>query len=163
MLVMMIVFPTVVGAQENQTTLNIPSLAISAPITEINIRQFPDNSITWDATNLGMNIGHLAGTAWLDTPGNIVLGGHSELEQRTPGIFYTLDQIQLGDVIVLSTADETRQYTVTQVYQVPYTDLGPVYPTDGERLTLITCDTGSYNTATGTYSNRIIVVAERVA
>ena len=162
LLIVMTVFPVIAQAQDNQPTLTIPSLAISAPITEINIQQFPNGSITWDTANLGMNIGHLQGTAWLDAPGNIVLGGHSELAERVPSIFYTLDQIQIGEVITLTTGAETRQYTVTQIYQVPYTDLGPVYPTTTERLTLITCDTDSYNTATGVYNQRIIVVAERV-
>jgi sortase (surface protein transpeptidase) len=50
---------------------------------------------------------------------------------------------------------------VTEAYEVEVTDMAPVYPTTTDRITLITCDTGSYNASTGNYNKRLIVVAER--
>lgn len=152
---------SVTHAQDLQTSVSIPSLNINAAITEIKLKQFPGGKITWDTLNLGLNVGHLEGTAWLDAPGNIVLGAHSELAERTPGIFYTLDRIKTGDAVVLANGSETRTYTVTQIYQVEFKDLNPIYPASSDIVTLITCDTGSYNASTGVYNKRLIVVAER--
>jgi LPXTG-site transpeptidase (sortase) family protein len=153
--------PAIAYAQDTGATLSIPSLNVTASIVEVNLRQFPNGKMTWDTQALGMNVGHLENTAWLDTPGNIVLGGHSELAQRTQGVFYMLVNIKMGDSIMLTRGEDTRQYIVTQIYQVDFDDLSPVYPTASELLTLITCDTGSYNTSNGNYNRRMIVVAER--
>jgi len=153
--------PTFTRANGSDVLLNIPALNISTPIVEIKIKQFPNGELTWDTQNLGMNVGHLEGTAWVDAPGNIVLGAHSELAKRQEGIFYNLDQLALGDEIQLIQGTETREYLVTQAYEVEITDMAPVYPTTTDRITLITCDTGSYDPATGKYNKRLIVVAER--
>lgn len=153
--------PTFVRANGSDVLLNIPDLNISTPIVEIKIKQFPNGELTWDTQNLGMNVGHLEGTAWVDAPGNIVLGAHSELAKRQAGIFYDLDQLALGDKIQLINGAETREYVVTQSYEVEVTDMAPVYPTTTDRITLITCDTNSYDPETGAYNKRLIVVAER--
>ena len=155
------VFPSTIHAQDNGVTLTLPSLGLSVPVGEIGTRQLADGSTIWDMQNQGMNIGHLSGTAWLDTPGNMVIAGHSELAQRVHGTFYTLDQMKTNDTFTLSFGSETRQYTVTQVYTVDLSDLSPLYPTADERVTLITCDTGSYTASTGVYNKRIIVVGQR--
>jgi LPXTG-site transpeptidase (sortase) family protein len=148
-------------ASSSDVTLNIPALNINTPIVEIKIKQFPNGELTWDTQNLGMGVGHLEGTAWVDAPGNIVLGAHSELAKRQQGVFYNLDQLQIGDEIQLIRDAETREYVVTEAYEVEVTDMAPVYPTTTDRITLITCDTGSYNASTGNYNKRLIVVAER--
>jgi LPXTG-site transpeptidase (sortase) family protein len=153
--------PTFTRADSSDVILNIPALNISTPIVEIKIKQFPNGELTWDTQYLGMNVGHLEGTAWVDAPGNIVLGAHSELANRKPGIFYELDELEIGDEIELVQDTETRQYVVSRMYEVEVTDVQPVYPTTNEQITLITCDTNSYDGSTGNYNKRLIVVAER--
>ena len=163
-LLLIAVFGLVSGfarADSNDLMLNIPSLSIRTLIVEIAIMQLPSGEASWDTRNLGMQVGHLEGTAGLYETGNIVLGAHSELEQRRQGIFYTLNQIEIGDAVELVRDTETREYVVTQAYLVDIQDLSPVYPTSNDQITLITCDINSYDSATGEYHKRLIVVAER--
>jgi len=154
-------FPVIIHAQDTAVTLAIPSLNLSAPVTEIAAQTLSDGTTVWGTQNLGMQIGHLQGTAWLDAPGNMVIAGHSELAKRKHGTFYTLDQMQINDTLTLTYGTETRQYVVMEIYSVDASDASSLYPTDHERMTLITCDISSYNAATGVYSKRIIVVAQR--
>ncbi|MDX1995162.1 MAG: sortase [bacterium] len=139
------------------TRLFIPSAGIEAPITQV----FLDSSGSWDVSYLGQTVGHLQGTAWLDdAPGNIVLSGHVELADGRQGVFATLDEVTQGEIIIITRGDEERRYVVTTVSEVEPDDLTPLYPTDEEILTLITC--GEYNFFSDQYEVRQVVVAERL-
>lgn len=137
-------------------SLFIPTAGIIAPI----IRVYLDGT-SWDITNLGMNVGHLQGTAWVDSgPGNIVLSGHVEMSDGRKGIFANIKDLKTGDVVILREGGEERRYAVTFTGVVEPDDLTPLYPTANERLTLITC--GNYDFFQDNYLDRVVVVAERV-
>jgi len=133
----------------------IPTAGIYASI----IRVFLENG-SWNVDNLGNNVGHLEGTAWMGpAPGNIVLSGHVELRDGSPGVFAHIDELQVGALVVLKQGEEERRYAVTEIRVVEPTDLTPIYPTTTDRLTLITC--GDYDFIRNVYQERIVVVAER--
>lgn len=152
---------TIAYASNSGVQLVIPSLHIQASVVDIGLKQFSNGSVSWDTAQLGRKVGHLEGTGWFDAPGNIVLAAHSELAQRKPGIFAQLDQVKTGDIILVTQGDSTRQYVVAQVYLTDPHDLSALYPTSDERLTLITCDSSSYDPKTQSYGRRVIVVATR--
>lgn len=140
------------------TRLFIPSAGIEAPITNV----FLDNTGSWDVSYLGQTVGHLQGTAWLDdAPGNIVLSGHVELSDGRKGVFATLSDVAIGEVVIIERGTEEWQYIVTDVREVAPEDLAPLYPTATETLTLITC--GEYNFFSDQYEVRRVVVAERLS
>ncbi|MEM9951568.1 MAG: sortase [Chloroflexota bacterium] len=114
----------------------------------------------WDITNLRSNAGHLQGTSWVDEPGNTVISGHVELSSGLPGIFATLENVQIGDTITVTSEGVDYFYTVTETYYTVPTDLTPLRQTVDDRLTLITCN--SYDIVTNAYRERLIIVAERV-
>lgn len=141
------------------TTLEIPSLEIETTIVPINIRAFPDGSLTWDTSRLTTQVGYLQGTAWFGEGSNIVLGGHSELANHIPSVFHELHTMQAGDDIFVRDQGDELHYVVTRVFEVDPADLSILYPSDQEVLTLITCDLDSF---TGyEYDRRIVIVAER--
>ncbi len=113
----------------------------------------------WRVSHLENRVGHLQGTSWLGKPGNIVLAGHVELRDGTPGVFSRIDELKPGDIVTLSEKGTSYDYRVTEVKIVEADDMSVVYPTPVERVTLITC-TG-YDFLTNTYDQRIVVVAER--
>jgi LPXTG-site transpeptidase (sortase) family protein len=78
------------------------------------------------------------------------------------GIFAELDQLQVGDPIIVNMGVEERRYVVTGVTSIGAHDLTPLYPTSGERLTLITCDTLTYNRHIQAYTKRVVVTADRL-
>lgn len=137
------------------TTLFIPKAGVLANVIETYIE-----GTSWDVSQLGLNVGHLQGTAWLGEDSNIVLSGHVEMSDGNPGVFANLDELAVDDLIRLTVNDENWDYVVREVRSTTPDDLAPVLPTDGERLTLITC--GDYNFFQNQYLERLIVVAERI-
>jgi sortase A len=82
--------------------------------------------------------GRMASTVPLGEPGNTALAGH-----RYPGLFWNLDLIEVGDPIVVETADAWLVYRAVRtviVEPVDQTVLAPPPPTSPTVLTLITCE-----------------------
>lgn len=89
---------------------------------------------------------------------NIPIAGH-----RVEGVgirFNYLDRVSLGDSVEIITNSETRHYTITEVFDVPPTqvDVLQQQPGQNQELTLITCD--GYDPNTGLFERRMIVKAE---
>lgn len=149
------------GAQVNDlqpdippnTTLFIPSAGIYANI----FRVYLDGE-SWDVSRLGTNVGHLQGTSWLNESGNVVLSGHVELSDGRIGAFANLDDLKVGDLIIIQQEGVEYRYTVTKVGKTTPDDLTPLYPSETSLLTLITC--GSYDFFSDSYLERTVVVAE---
>lgn len=139
-----------------RASLSIPTAGVIASVVEIYL-----DGVSWDVTRLGVNAGHLQGTAWIGETGNIVLAGHSEMADGRAGIFRNIGELRTGDPVVLSLGDTQQQYRVTEVKTVKPDDLSVLYPTTTDRITLITCD--DYDFLQNTYQERVVVVAERVA
>lgn len=152
----------IVSAQDT-TTLSIPSLGIETEIVEIYLKAFPDGSVSWDTSTLGMKAGHLEHMPWFGSGNNIALGEHSDLGNRQPGVFVNLHTIQVGDLIVISVNGTEFKYAVTSVTRVDENDLSILMPSNTEILTLFTCDASSYDANGNTYARRVVVTAGRIA
>lgn len=112
----------------------------------------------WDISQLEAEVAHLAGTAYPGQPGNVVLAGHITIPVRdTPGPFYELDQLQNGDKIYVEHRNTTYTYEVFRNLLVESTDIEVVFPTDDNRLTLITCS--GWDGSLQAYAQRLVVVA----
>lgn len=159
LVIISIVLVVPAAAADTSTSIVIPSLGVDAPIVSIGLKTYPDGNVTWDTSKLGTKVGHLDGTPWFGQGGNIVLGGHSELARGQASVFINLHNTQVGDVITVNADGAQLLYTVTEVKVVEENDLSILYPTSGERLTIMTCDTTSY--ANGNYGRRVVVIAER--
>ncbi|MCA9886852.1 MAG: sortase [Anaerolineae bacterium] len=138
------------------TSLFIPSAGIYAPIVQAYL-----DGTSWDVSRLGTNVGHLEGTSWFNEPGNVVLSGHVELADGRQGVFATLDDLQVNDIIVLNSNGQERRYIITNIDSTSPDDLSPVMPTTEDRLTLITC--GNYDFFQDSYLERLIVVATPIS
>jgi LPXTG-site transpeptidase (sortase) family protein len=151
-----------ISAQDSeQLTLSIPSIDLQAPVVDLELRAFPNGDVTWDTDSLTNEVGFFKGLSRFGEMGNAVLGGHSELDNRQPTVFYELDKVTIGDEIVVTGAGQQWRYVVTGTLAVEWNDLSVLNSSaGGERLTLITCDTTSYSD--GSYDRRVVVLAERV-
>lgn len=137
------------------TTIFIPRAGIISTVIEAYL-----DGQSWDISQLRTNVGHLEGTSWIDEPGNVVLSGHVEMADGRPGVFANLSELVLDDLIVIKSDEREIQYVVTEKYITIPTDLTPLYPTDTERLTLITCD--SYDFLSNSYLERMVIIAEPI-
>jgi sortase A len=82
--------------------------------------------------------GRMTNTAPIGEPGNTALAGH-----RYPGMFWNLDLVEVGDPIVVETADSWLVYRVVRtviVEPVDQTVLAPPPSSTPTVLTLITCE-----------------------
>jgi LPXTG-site transpeptidase (sortase) family protein len=140
--------------------LIIPSIDVNAALTPVYIRRFANDDVTWDVSGLRHNVGVFDQTAPIGTPGNAVLGGHSEQAQGVADVFYNLHRVQVGDDVVVAAGGNQLRYRVISVRSVSLYDLSIIRPTSDERLTIITCDRSSYTG--GGYAERVVVVAQRI-
>ena len=115
----------------------------------------------WEVSDLQQLVGHLEGTPWLDEGGNMVLAGHFEDELGRPGPFRYLYFAEVGDRILIQEGDGPMHvYIVNEVFRTDPNDLEILRKSDNPKLTLITCDSWSYQSAA--YEQRLVVVAEPV-
>ncbi len=144
------------AAAPNLTSVFIPTAGIRTDVIETYL-----DGTSWDISSLGMNAGHLQGTAWLDRPGNIVLAGHVEMADGRAGVFANIGELKIGDPIVLARGSDEWHYVITQLETVAPDDLSVLYPTGTDQLTLVTCS--NYNFFQDAYLEREVVIAERIA
>lgn len=138
-----------------QTRLEIPEIAVDVPLT-----RFWLDGVSWAIDPWETRVGHLQGTSWLDEGGNMVIGGHVEYPDGTPAVFEKLADLEVGDRLTLRLGTRTWDYRIVEIKVVAYDDLTVLYPTPQPRLTLITCDEPSYDSATGLYDKRLVIMAD---
>jgi sortase A len=103
---------------------------------------------------LRRGIGHIPGTPLPGEPGNVGIAGHRDT------FFRPLKDIQVHDMIVLSTQWGEYRYRVVSSRVVGPNEVEVLHPTSDEVLTLVTCHPFYL---VGPAPNRFIVRAERVS
>jgi len=106
-----------------------------------------------DGKTLRRAAGHVPGTALPGQPGNVGITGHRDT------FFRPLRNIQLDDVITLTTLQGEYRYRVVSTKIVSPEDVAVLDRIDGEILTLVTCHPFYF---VGAAPNRFIVRAERL-
>lgn len=146
---------------EAPVRLQIPTLTIDAMVEAVgrdingamDIPAQVDN-VAWYAP------GYLPGEL-----GNAVIAGHLDRANGAPAIFWSIDKLAVGDLIIVTAADGTQyHFAVTQLETYPY-DQAPIEAIFGfslrSQLNLITCK-GQWNSGQRNYSNRLVVYSELV-
>jgi sortase A len=106
-----------------------------------------------DGKTLRRAAGHVPGTALPGQPGNVGITAHRDT------FFRPLRNIQMDDVITLTTLQGEYRYRVVSTQVVSPQDVEVLDSTGGEVLTLVTCYPFYF---VGAAPNRFIVRAERV-
>lgn len=121
--------------------IQIKKIKVKAPVVE-GVRP----------SNLKSAVGHIPGTAALGQPGNSALAGH---RSYTFGKFFNrLDEMVVGDEILITTKKEDLTYKVFKIHEVTPDDVSVLRGSkDDNIITLITC------TPIYVASHRLIVVA----
>ena len=102
--------------------LRIPALHLVVPI-------YSGTS----ASELDRGVGHVEGTAPLDSGGNAAIAGHRD------GFFRSLQRVRLGQTLYVETLSTTRRYRVVTTRIVSPSDVAVLSPTALPSITLITC------------------------
>ncbi len=104
--------------------------------------------------------------------GNAIFSGHvdynanvryADVRYRGPGVFRELAGLTSGDIIEVDYAGSTYRYAVVRNEQMgPNSDWGSMWRTGArEMITLYTCG-GEFDVNTHSYSDRVVVQAERI-
>ncbi len=120
--------------------IQIPAINVDHPIVQ---------GDDWEQLKKG--VGQHIGSALPGASDNVVLSAHNDIYGE---IFRHLDQLAIGDTIVVSTQSETYTYVVNDIQVVDPTDVWVMAPTDHAQVTLISCYPYQVNT------QRIVVFAE---
>lgn len=115
-----------------------------------------------DSNDLDETLAHLPGTALPGEKGNVFISGHSSAGIKFKGdsfykkIFGQLNQLKLGDEILLEALGQEFKYTVWQMRAVDPKDLSVIFPPDvqGRYVTLMTCVPPGFNT------KRLVVIGK---
>lgn len=141
--------------------VSIPTISLNQPIVEISPvaqRSWSGEDLwVWDVPAFAVGRHRTSGVPTQGT--NIVLTGHNNMQGA---VFRRLSELNVGDDILLFTADETFRYQVQEKSIVPYRGSEAtaeaalqayIAPSDTEQLTLISCWPYATN------AHRIVVVA----
>lgn len=95
--------------------------------------------------------------------GNVIIDGHYDTNTGSPGAFWELKDLQVGDKVSLTDSLGRRfEYLVTQKYFIDINDpqRAKVFESSTEKeLTLITCG-GVWDYANKTYNKRLVIKAK---
>ena len=121
--------PAKVEKKTLRTEDRLPLAVINFPQHEFRVPVFEGT----DELTLNSGAGWIAGTARPGEEGNIGIAGHRD------SFFRVLKDVKAGDVIELSTLEETATYVVDQVETVDPKDVSVLGPRPSPSLTLVTC------------------------
>nr|WP_312578690.1 class D sortase [Sedimentibacter sp.] len=119
-------------------TIKIPKINIYTAILE-----------GTDNNALRYTVGHYPQTAGPGEKGNFVLLGHRNY--RYGKFFKKLDELEIGDEVIVKKDTNTYTYVVTNSFVVSPEDTWVLRQTSDAQITMITC------TPIGTYTHRLVV------
>jgi sortase A len=156
------------SASGNESPAAAPaSSTMSLSVPAMGISDVPVVEGTSEAS-LSQGAGHVPGTGYPWVPGsNTYIAGHRIGYPGTPSdhVFWNLPNLSQGDRILLTDSNGTSYtYAVSQISEVPPTDLSVTAPTGSDVVSLQTCieDYGDYWTPGPNWFVRYVVQAERV-
>lgn len=138
--------------------LEIPKININAPI----IPDVPGGDKDKDAyfKALEGGVAHFAGTKKPGEGGNIFIFGHSSFYPWSAGdykeIFKDLDQLAVGDEILVWYNKKKYKYKVTETKIIKPDDVSVLESTNFEELVLMTC------WPPGTIQKRLVIIAKPI-
>jgi sortase A len=138
-------------------SLDVPAIGLSVPVYE-----------GTGEDSLSAGTGHLSGTGYPWVPGsNTYIAGHRLGYPGTPSdyVFWDLPSLQIGDEVFLTDANgKTYTYAVSEILEVPITDLSVTAPVGRDVVSLQTCieDYGDYWSEGPNWNVRYVVRADKV-
>lgn len=138
--------------------LNIATLDIDAPVRQYGVTPDGQMDVPDNITEVGWyEFGPSPGE-----PGSAVLAAHVDLAGPGRGLFYHLDELEIGDEVQVSFDDGTsRSFRVVgrSTYLKGELPLDAIFSRSGDPiLTLVTCG-GGFSRSAGRYDSNVVVYA----
>ena len=141
------------------TALRIDALGIDAPVGAYGVDSVGRMDVPDNVTDVGW---YKHGPAPGD-PGSAVLAAHVDLAGPGRGLFFDLDELQPGELVVVSYSDATEQQfrvVARSTYLKTELPLDTIFSRSGKPvLTLVTCG-GGFSRSARSYDSNVVVYAE---
>jgi LPXTG-site transpeptidase (sortase) family protein len=141
-------------------TSAIVRIIIPALLLDTEVKYVPYDGYTWLINGLRQEIAWMGNTSWPGLGSNTGLAGHVTVAGMGDGPFRHLDELPMGEVIILYTEQNIYTYQASERKITDDGDMSVINPTDTSQISLITCI--DWDDATKTYLNRLVVVADLI-
>lgn len=141
-------------------TTAIKRIVIPALLLDTVVAYVPFDGHTWLIEGLTQEVAWMGNTSWPGLGGNTGLAGHVTVAGFGDGPFRHLDELAVGEVVILYTEQNMYTYQVREQAVVEDGDMGITNPTENPQITLITCT--NWNNDIRAYLNRLVVYADLI-
>ncbi len=148
-----------VGEPELDTS---PVVRIVIPVLLLDtvVKYVPYDGFTWLIGGLSREVAWLGNTSWPGLGSNTSLAGHVTVAGYGDGPFRYLEDVPVGEIIILYTERSIYTYQVRESRITTADDMAVTLGTDNPQVTLITCV--DWDDETEMYLNRLIVYGDLV-
>jgi LPXTG-site transpeptidase (sortase) family protein len=141
-------------------TSAINRIVIPALMLDTVVKYVPFDGVTWMITGLRQEIAWMGDTSWPGLGGNTGLAGHVTVAGIGDGPFRHLDELPVGELVLLYTEKNIYTYQVRESFITDEGDMTVISSTDGAQISLITCV--DWDQENHVYLNRLVVVADLI-
>jgi len=145
------------GETEPDTSA-VVRIVIPAMLVDTEVKYVPYDGYTWLINGLRQEIAWMGNTSWPGLGGNTGLAGHVTVVGMGDGPFRHLDELPVGELVLLYTERNMYTYQVRESRITDDGDMSVTLPTDNPQISLITCVNWDDNTRS--YLNRLVVIAD---
>jgi LPXTG-site transpeptidase (sortase) family protein len=148
--------PGVVGPD----TSAITRIVIPVMMLDTVVKYVPFDGVTWMIAGLKQEVAWMGNTSWPGLGGNTGLAGHVTVAGMGDGPFRHLDELPVGELVLLYTENNVYTYKVRESKVTDDGDMTVVSPTNNAQVSLITCV--EWDEDSHTYLKRLVVYADLV-
>jgi LPXTG-site transpeptidase (sortase) family protein len=151
-----------VPAEEAAALDTSPVVRIVIPVLLVDtvVKYVPFDGFTWLIGGLRSEVAWLGNTSWPGLGSNTALAGHVTVAGYGDGPFRYLEDVPVGEIIILYTERSIYTYQVRESRITTADDMAVTFASENPQVTLITCV--DWDDDTETYLNRLIVLGDLV-
>jgi LPXTG-site transpeptidase (sortase) family protein len=155
-----VISETPTDGETSPDTTAIVRIVIPALLLDTEVKYVPYDGFTWLIAGLRNEVAWLGNTSWPGLGSNTALAGHVTVAGMGDGPFRYLEDVPVGELIILYTEQNIYSYQVREIRITTPDDLAVTYATDNPQVTLISCV--DWENSSQTYLNRLIVFGDLI-
>ena len=149
------------GADEEALdTSPVERIIIPALLVDTVVKYVPFDGVSWYITGLRDEVAWMGDTSWPGLGGNTALAGHVTVLGMGDGPFRYLEELPVGETIILHTDQNRYVYKVREQRVVEVDDFSVLAPSENPMLTLVTCI--EWDDENSMYVKRLVVLADLI-
>jgi LPXTG-site transpeptidase (sortase) family protein len=141
-------------------TSPVVRIVIPTLLLDTVVKYVPYDGFTWLIGGLSGEVAWLGNTSWPGLGSNTALAGHVTVAGYGDGPFRYLEDVPVGEVIILYTEHNIYTYQVRESRVTTADDMAVTFGSQNPQVTLITCV--DWDDETEMYLNRLIVYGDLV-